>query len=159
MLSDVLGDAKNDELGRRGVATLKNDLERLEQPSALFALSSLFNHACAPNALWITFGDVIVIRARCSLAEGDEILIDRSSMSGGSRAASLQDRFPDGCTCERCEIDKLEGAEKLGLRSEALEAYPGLVMLSLTGRPARHSDTGRKIKDLIDRVQATYDHL
>jgi hypothetical protein len=62
------------------VGVVTKTAEKLPQheihtPSAIYALPSIFNHSCHPNAIWHCFGDVMVIRARETISQGSEITL------------------------------------------------------------------------------------
>ncbi|KAL8286417.1 hypothetical protein RQP46_004434 [Phenoliferia psychrophenolica] len=114
-------------------------------PSALFAFSSLIKHSCAPNTLNQTFGDYLVIRARCPIPAGEEITV----------------RLPrktqvEGCTCPECHFSQLEGPEQELLRLEALADVGKLVEVVAKDRPARHAETARRLAECTQKIEATY---
>ncbi|KAH9912040.1 hypothetical protein B0H21DRAFT_774158, partial [Amylocystis lapponica] len=74
---------------------------------AMYLLPSLFNHACAGNAIWYCIGDIMLIRATEAISAGDEITMphvtDLAYESYEERAVSLQNHMPNGCDCWLCK--------------------------------------------------------
>ncbi|KIO27502.1 hypothetical protein M407DRAFT_47568, partial [Tulasnella calospora MUT 4182] len=81
-----------------------------DHPSALFLLPSLFNHSCNPNAVWVCYGDVMVIRAMRDIPKGSEAFISYrpGDASFIKREENLRHYF-DKCTCELCILDRADG--------------------------------------------------
>ncbi|KAG8944882.1 hypothetical protein FRC04_001415 [Tulasnella sp. 424] len=81
-----------------------------DHPSALFLLPSLLNHSCNPNAAWVCFGDVMVIRATRDIPKGSEVFISYrpGDASFIKREKSLRHYF-DKCTCDLCTLDRVDG--------------------------------------------------
>ncbi|KAG8990512.1 hypothetical protein FRB90_001735 [Tulasnella sp. 427] len=94
--------------------------EDTDHPSALFLLPSLFNHSCDPNAAWVCFGDVMVIRAARDIPRGSEVFISYRSgeRSFPKRQENLRHYF-DKCMCDLCALDRRDG-KVLCKRREAL---------------------------------------
>lgn len=98
----------------------------------------------------------MVIRARCPIAKGDEVFIPYVNPTHGDRAGALNKWLPDGCACEMCGYDKLEGAARLLRRKQELMRLPDLLTLAENVRPGKHADVARRIQDAVDSVQSTY---
>ncbi|KAI0751022.1 hypothetical protein C8Q80DRAFT_1307690 [Daedaleopsis nitida] len=89
------------------------------RPTGLYPLASLFNHSCAPNAIWYCVGDAIVIRAAEPIATGTEITIPYSvEESYQDRQSALQKHMLEHCTCWLCEADRGDGEARLRRRHE-----------------------------------------
>ena len=78
--------------------------------NALYALSSLINHACQPNAYWFIWGDLMVIRAFRSMKKGEEITISYvpSTLSFSDRRKLLT-KWGFECQCVMCNAESTEG--------------------------------------------------
>ncbi|KAG8944881.1 hypothetical protein FRC04_001414 [Tulasnella sp. 424] len=92
-----------------------------DDPSALFLLPSLFNHSCNPNASWVCFGDIMVIRAARDIPKGSEVFIAYRLGDGSfvKRQETLRHYF-DKCTCDLCTLDRADG-EVACKKRDALE--------------------------------------
>lgn len=79
--------------------------------AAVYALPSMFNHACLANPGWQSLGDVVIIRARRPIAAGEEITIPYTTGYYEDRCRFLPSMI--GCPCEAHER-----------RAQHLEAIP-----------------------------------
>ena len=73
--------------------------------SALFPLTSVFNHSCWPNAAWTTLGAVMAVRATRPIRAGEEVTISYvflSDVDVAGRRDSLRSSHGFDCACERC---------------------------------------------------------
>lgn len=101
------------ELERLLQVWILNCFEHSDDPlgySAYF-MSSFMSHSCAPNAVWHYEGDDFVLRARCAIADGDEISVsylseDSLLESVPSRRKHLNDSKHFVCSCDRCMGEK-----------------------------------------------------
>lgn len=80
-----------------------------DHPSALFLLPSLFNHSCDPNAAWVCFGDVMVIRATRDIPKGSEVFISYLSDPSFSKREERLRQYFDKCMCDLCTLDRADG--------------------------------------------------
>ena len=95
----------------------------------LFPGLSQFQHACAPNAHFLTSGNELFVRAIIPIHKGEEILISYVSIAEtrGNRREQLERERHIVCRCARCEhpmeqsVDRLiEGVVCLDCRSDVL---------------------------------------
>lgn len=100
---------------------------KMDSPSALFAVASLFNHSCLPNALWRIVGDCMVVRTSQRIAAGAEIVMPYVSGRDHDRKKVLN-KFLDSkdCDCPLCKLDRADGPNRLAKRGELLETLPML---------------------------------
>ncbi|KAK7469009.1 hypothetical protein VKT23_003505 [Stygiomarasmius scandens] len=107
----------------RGRTGTESDKEEFDSPSALYLLASLFNHSCVPNAQWTCFGDVMIIRATKTIAQGEEIYIPYTPgvMPFNKRQEALNKHFPSGCPCPLCVDDRADGMDNCKQREILLE--------------------------------------
>lgn len=86
-------------------------------PTGLYPLASLFNHSCAPNAVWYCIGDVMFIRAAGPISSGTEITLPYSvEESYIDRQKALKKHMLEHCMCWLCEEDRKDGDERLRRR-------------------------------------------
>lgn len=76
----------------------------LESPTALYCRGSSFNHSCTPNAIAHTVGDLLVIRAREEIKEGEQVTIAYQD-GGPSKCQLHMGHFAGRCTCPLCTRD------------------------------------------------------
>lgn len=74
--------------------------------SGLWPEYSLLNHACAPNALAVVVGDVLILRAMAAIPKGVEVttsyLTEPEAQSpAGARRLALEKRYGFSCGCKR----------------------------------------------------------
>jgi hypothetical protein len=82
----------------------------LEKPSAIYTLPSIFNHSCHPNAMWRCFGDVMVIRARQTVLEGEEVTLPYTlGHTYIDREKALAPIIEMQCDCTFCAADRADG--------------------------------------------------
>lgn len=99
----------------------------------LCASSSLFNHACLNNAFSNNnFNNIMVIRARTGIKKDEQIFVSYCGVSADDLESSTeehQDRQrymmkyldnAEGCECESCRMDRLEGPEERIKRDKIL---------------------------------------
>ncbi|RWS06919.1 SET and MYND domain-containing protein (SMYD)-like protein [Dinothrombium tinctorium] len=86
--------------------------------TAIYSTLSLVNHSCVPNCDAFFNGSFIVLKARQSIAVGEEITISYGplyrKMSRIERLATLKSQYYFGCECTACNLrtideKKLEG--------------------------------------------------
>lgn len=95
--------------------------------------TSLFNHACLFNAVNNNaFNNIAVIRARTGIKKDEQIFLSYTGVSGDDLESSTeehQDRQhymmkyldnAEGCDCECCRMDRLEGQEERTKRDKIL---------------------------------------
>ncbi|KZS91350.1 hypothetical protein SISNIDRAFT_487669 [Sistotremastrum niveocremeum HHB9708] len=81
---------------------------------ALYAMPSLFNHSCLPNALWVCFGDIMIIRSIERIDRGREITISHSLMSDKKlQDAAIESRLGAKCDCARCASENVTATQNL----------------------------------------------
>ncbi|OSX59467.1 hypothetical protein POSPLADRAFT_1059652 [Postia placenta MAD-698-R-SB12] len=87
----------------------------LETPTdlsaAVYALTSMFNHACLANAGWQSLGDVIIIRARRPIAAGEEITIPYTTGYYEDCCRFLPSMIGRPCDCQLCEDERKDTDE------------------------------------------------
>ncbi|KAG8908311.1 hypothetical protein FRC01_007456 [Tulasnella sp. 417] len=84
--------------------------EESDHPSALFLLPSLFNHSCNPNAAWVCFGDVMVIRAVRDIPKGSEAFVAyRSGAEPFIKREEKLRHYFNKCACDLCALDRADG--------------------------------------------------
>ncbi|GAA5915768.1 hypothetical protein JCM6882_003852 [Rhodosporidiobolus microsporus] len=123
-----------------------------DSASALFLSASLFNHSCAPNALWTTYGDVIVIRSRTTIPAGAEVFLAYVSAEASvtTRTGVLETHFgKKGCSCELCKLER--SAMDKATRED----------LVVRARAVNDSDEPeqaqrRKMVRIVDKIEKTY---
>ncbi|EJD52605.1 hypothetical protein AURDEDRAFT_181176 [Auricularia subglabra TFB-10046 SS5] len=125
------------------------DSHEMTQPSALFLLPSLANHACAGTASYVFFGDVIVIRATQALNAGDEVTMPYSGRTSYLDRKKALDKHVDSCDCWLCREERADGADNLGKREE------------ITKHLRRDMEAGTRptvasARQTIKRLEATY---
>ncbi len=95
----------------------------------MFPGLSQFQHACAPNAIFLSIGNELFIRAIIPIAKGEEIFISYTNIAEtrANRKALLEAERHIVCRCARCEhpmehsVDRLiEGVVCLDCRSDVL---------------------------------------
>lgn len=126
-----------------------------DKPVALYTLPSFFNHACQSNAVWLCFGDVMVIRANEPIARGCEITIPYvSTVSNPERADKLKRILENrACDCLLCAEDREDGIDACRERSRIINQWfrDGRARLAAAG------PKGRKIIDgVLAKLDATY---
>lgn len=101
---------------------LKDD-DKMDTPSALYTLPSLFNHSCHPNAVWHCYGDVMVIRARQDIACDNEITLTYASGDTYTERQRQLKSFLEesSCDCEMCNADRADGEKRCRRRIELRE--------------------------------------
>eukprot|EP01018_Ginkgo_biloba_P013777 Gb_00792 [translate_table: standard] len=74
--------------------------------SGLWALPSLINHSCLPNAKFIHIGEAVFIHATCSIPKGQEVNIcyGDALMPFVARSESCRG-WGFTCTCKRCKVE------------------------------------------------------
>lgn len=75
--------------------------------TGLWIHAAYINHSCIPNAAKDYIGDLMILRATCPIAAGDEIFhaYDESS-DYDSRQAALKLTWGFECNCKMCEVEK-----------------------------------------------------
>lgn len=146
-------------------STLRAETSDTELTSStlLFSSASIFNHSCDPNALWTILGDVIAVRARVDIAEGDEIFVPYAdNLDDDDEGNSvLSKHFPDGgCPCPVCKANRLDGPTRIGRRRHLMTTeYPkiraDLQTASTSSAPVPHT-LARRAKQLVIDLQKTY---
>lgn len=127
-----------------------------KRASALFTLPSLFNHACHSNAMWLSFGDIMVIRAIRDIPAGVEINIPYTGGFTALQRSTVLKDYLEGrlCGCAACEWDRANGEQAIQRRAELWNKW------TESGRPRIANTsfaTGEKlIKNVIKRMKATY---
>jgi hypothetical protein len=94
-----------------------------DTPTAVYALPSIFNHSCHPNAVWCNFGDVIVIRARQMIPQGEEVTISYAPGEGTEieRKKKLESIIETQCDCPLCSADRTDGEAACQKRQRLLD--------------------------------------
>lgn len=130
--------------------------------SGLFLVASMLNHACLPNAIWMNYGDVLVVRARTSIAAGDEICVSYVPGTATESVADaiLRQRAMTACGCVMCEDARRAGTRQINQRHKLLdEQMPkfsrALFEEGVSGRKAR-KDKKPALEKLVKKVEATY---
>ncbi|KAF5369362.1 hypothetical protein D9758_002497 [Tetrapyrgos nigripes] len=119
--------------------------QQTETPSALYLFASMFNHSCLPNAMWFCFGDVMVISAARTIAEGEEIYIPYVTPSGSfkERQDGLRKHLPDECRCELCAQDRADGVSNCQRREQLMEKI-------------KSASTTQQYRRLLTQIEETY---
>ncbi|PRP86768.1 hypothetical protein PROFUN_02917 [Planoprotostelium fungivorum] len=96
--------------------------KREESATGLFDKGSLFNHSCCPNAEWICFGDVQMIRATSDVPAGSEVYIRYVPADDYvSRTSNLEKYLtPLTCNCPLCIEDRRDGQNNLKKRMDLI---------------------------------------
>jgi hypothetical protein len=91
--------------------------------TGLYLFPSYFNHSCAPNAVRMTVGKVMVVRACMRISKGEEITISYYGHGDtfANRKKNLQKWVRD-CDCNLCQQDQISGAQTRKQRRLTLEA-------------------------------------
>lgn len=131
--------------------------------SALFLAKSIFNHHCLPNSTSSFHRDVSIVRARTAIKKGEEVFISYYPI--GEEYADRQKYFgpvfKNGiCPCEVCQLDRLDGPEKVALRHKILkeEVLP-IRQRKQSGLPIQVEETARirqKLLPILARLESTY---
>ncbi|BGP18687.1 hypothetical protein JCM10213v2_006753 [Rhodosporidiobolus nylandii] len=132
-------------------------------PTALFLHASLFNHSCLANATWSSCGDMIIVRARKHIPNGDEVFIPYVSVeaSENNRQKVLAAHFSkEGCPCGLCTLDRLDGASKVAAREPLLQKIRN-IHRSTTGGKVDFSSVAirsqkRELSAIIEKLEKTY---
>ncbi|ORY89005.1 hypothetical protein BCR35DRAFT_350517 [Leucosporidium creatinivorum] len=137
-------------------------------PSFLFLQSSFFNHSCASNALWETYSDIMIVRARAPIREGEEVFIPYAG-AGAAEADNdkvtdiLEKHFPTppGCCCDLCTASRRDGADQVARRKQLMATeHEDLKRLLHSFNPSSSTrlshSTMRRIKKLVTDIEATY---
>ncbi|BGP34244.1 hypothetical protein JCM10296v2_006059 [Rhodotorula toruloides] len=130
--------------------------------SGLFLVASMLNHSCQPNAHWMNLGDVMVVRARTAIAEGDEILISYVPSASSQTLADnvLRQRTMTACGCVMCEEMINNGGDQITLRhkllDESIPKYSKIIYREgVAGLKSRRNHKPAFAK-LVNRIEATY---
>lgn len=109
--------------------------QQTETSVGIFPALSVFQHSCAPNAFFITDGDLMLVRSILDIPKGTPITVAYiNTMEPRSRRkAILENERYTSCSCSRCEepMDKsadrlLEGVICLGCHRDVMLPYqPG----------------------------------
>ncbi|OBZ70100.1 Protein msta, isoform A [Grifola frondosa] len=87
--------------------------------TGLYLLPSLFNHSCASNALWVSIGGVIVVKATEHIPAGTEITLQYiRDTSYVERHSVLKQYIPSGCDCSLCKEELKDGEAAIQRRHE-----------------------------------------
>ena len=100
--------------------------------TALYTLTSMFNHSCFPNANYFFIGNVMIIRASCTIKAGEEITIAyvslRQSYSKRCDTLSRAWKITGACDCAQCQDDRADGDLNIRRREEILAALPSRLL-------------------------------
>ncbi|KZV96983.1 hypothetical protein EXIGLDRAFT_642702 [Exidia glandulosa HHB12029] len=116
-------------------------------PSALYALPSLVNHACAGTATWACWGDVIVVRATCNLQRGEEVTMAYVNSSTYVDRAKFLSKYFGSCDCWLCAQERRDGEERCIERERLTDAFRRYTPANRTVSAAR---------DFVKAMEATY---
>ncbi|GAA5992924.1 hypothetical protein JCM5350_007805 [Sporobolomyces pararoseus] len=83
-----------------------------QKSTGLFIKASLFNHSCAPSATWSIYDNVIVIRARTSIAAGT-VAIERRRKLVNDQFSSLETRLASSSAPSPSHSRLLQQLERL----------------------------------------------
>lgn len=144
--------------------TTPDEVDKAKSGSALFLGGSLFNHSCAPNAIWRMYGDVQVIRARQPIRTGDEVFIAYvpAEAPQSMRKGVLRAHFADGCTCAYCADERIDSPQQVARRAELIgpsSRYIALRAESKSRQPVsafQMSQLVRDLKRIVQHLEATY---
>ena len=70
--------------------------------------------------MWRKYGDRMIIRARYDIPLGTGIFIPYCLREVSDEKSVLSKHFVDGCDCDLCKMDKLDGAVKVRQRKQLL---------------------------------------
>ncbi|KAH8922659.1 SET domain-containing protein [Atractiella rhizophila] len=90
-------------------------------PAALYFYSSFMNSACLGNALYSFIGDVWILRASRSIAEGEEVMdtyIDPCRRLEDREEVASKHGFV--CRCELCVWDRMDGVQERKKRADLM---------------------------------------
>lgn len=121
----------------------------------LYPLTALFNHECAPSAVFSTYADVMVVRARTPIKAGEEIYISYQiyELPYETRQKKLSTHFPSGsCQCQLCVEDEADGLQNRRKRLQLLEQRSSMFELLQTSSPL----SARKLESWFSSLEATY---
>jgi hypothetical protein len=106
----------------------RQNIDKIDTPSALYILPSLLNHSCSPTAQWQCIGDIIVIRASKDVATGGELTLayTPSERTYIHRNGHLSP-YSFQCECWLCELDRQDGEENCVRREELISEIPSLL--------------------------------
>ncbi|BGP26605.1 hypothetical protein JCM10295v2_005558 [Rhodotorula toruloides] len=119
------------------------------------------NRSCHPNALCMNVGDVMVVRARTAIAEGDEICISYVPSSSTQTVTDniLRQRAMTGCGCAICReaahTDSNQVTKRYKLLDESMTKFSNPLQRSTAGQKAR-KDMKPSLEKVIKKVEATY---
>lgn len=134
--------------------------DKQETSSALFILTSLTNHSCTPNAIWRSYGDLMVLRARADIPRGAEVFLPYGSGQGEEGKRALSKHFAKGCDCELCTLDKLDGVVKVRQRErlvrEQYDKLKALVRTAVVEKERIVPSTLRLVEAYISALESTY---
>lgn len=103
-----------------------------DAPTGLYTLTSMFNHSCAPNANYVFIGNIMTVRASCSIKAGEEITIAYVSphQPYSERRDTLATAWhmPEVCDCAQCQDDRADGDASLRRREEMLATLPSTLL-------------------------------
>ncbi|ORY89006.1 hypothetical protein BCR35DRAFT_350518 [Leucosporidium creatinivorum] len=127
-------------------------------PTALYPRAAFFNHSCAPNAVWRTYSDILVLRARTVINEGEEIFHSYSAAIPGTQThrKALEKHFEEGrCLCDLCEAEREDGSEE---RRTLLEGgrYEELQALVREEQAGGGGTAKEEVKAYVEALEATY---
>lgn len=144
-----------------------SDDSELTSSSHLYITASIFNHSCAPNALWTILGDVIIVRARVDVEEGQEVFIPYTGAISDKAInetveRSLSKHFPNapGCQCSACEATRRDGRVRVARRRDLMANEYERIKEDLRNLATSQSSVPitiiRRGKQLIADLGATY---
>lgn len=130
-----------------------------QESSTLFLKASLINHRCISNATWITSDNIMIIRARTAIAEGEEVTHSYFTVQQGAASALLKKHCgPTGCNCTLCKIVAIEGPAR-GNERQQLKLEFDLLRNRLQDAPfpsSLHSRFVQQLESLIANIETTY---
>lgn len=91
---------------------LQNDDGQTYRPARIlgvYPLAAMLNHSCIPNAVRVYVGEIMIVHACQTIAQGDEIVWSYISLiqSYAVRQAVLKETHGFACFCERCRLEAL----------------------------------------------------
>ena len=135
---------------------MRSDLS--DSPSALYLLPSMINHSCMENATRTFFREVMVIRAKSKISQGEEITLLYTTGDTASVRQKCLSRYNFTCICPMCEDDRADGEDACGRREELVRSFESLEPANVTAVPTtvayrRNINT---LESLIKQVSETY---
>ncbi|RUS32747.1 hypothetical protein BC938DRAFT_474439 [Jimgerdemannia flammicorona] len=120
----------------------------------LWLLPSFLQHSCFANALHLTIGDLLFVRAMRHITKDEEICIPFTSILEPyhKRRRSLQDRGLGECGCQLCTSECAQQQSMRDRRGQLLHEFDKMRGVIATGGP----DVLARLNNLATNLRMTY---